>query len=80
MSTTAVRPLRLDTSAAPEIGPRDETLGAVTIRVKARRVADCDGLYTTEPESSEFCTAVAVPYYTWGNRGENEMRVWMPKV
>ena len=23
------------------------------------------------------CEATAVPYYTWGNRGETEMRVWM---
>ncbi|MFR6169393.1 MAG: hypothetical protein ACLUKE_14885 [Blautia wexlerae] len=22
-------------------------------------------------------TLTAVPYYTWGNRGENQMRVWM---
>lgn len=36
-----------------------------------------EGLYSyIKPKLKEF-TAVAVPYYTWGNRGENQMRVWM---
>ncbi len=39
-----------------------------------------NSLYSAEPEKTEPYTAVAIPYYTWGNRGENEMRVWMPKA
>ena len=73
-----VRALRLDRSTLPEIAGFDDKLGAVTLRVRASRAADCDGLYSAEPEASEPCEAIAVPYYTWANRGENEMRVWMP--
>ena len=24
-------------------------------------------------------TLTAIPYYAWANRGENQMRVWMPE-
>jgi DUF1680 family protein len=24
-------------------------------------------------------TVTAIPYYTWANRGQNEMMVWIPK-
>ena len=73
-----VRALRLDRSALPEISGFNDKLGAVTLKVRDSHVADCDGLYSAEPEVSEPFDAIAVPYYTWGNRGENEMRVWIP--
>ena len=50
--------------------------GTVTITAEALRTAEIDGLYTTELSKAPV-TAKAVPYYTWGNRGENQMRVWM---
>lgn len=51
--------------------------GAVRLTAEAERTADIDGLYTCSPISKRGCLAYAVPYYTWGNRGENQMRVWM---
>lgn len=51
--------------------------GTVTITVDAVRQAEVDGLYTENAPALAPCKAVAVPYYTWGNRGENQMRVWM---
>lgn len=50
--------------------------GTVEITAEAFRTAGFDGLYTTELSKTPI-TAKAVPYYTWGNRGENQMRVWM---
>ena len=50
--------------------------GTVEITAEAFRTAGFDGLYTTELSKTSI-TAKAVPYYTWGNRGENQMRVWM---
>lgn len=50
------------------------------IIAEAYRVSDHDGLYTDEKPALTPCEAVAVPYYTWGNRGENPMRVFLPMI
>ena len=74
-----VKALKLRRKEKPEVSAfREELLGGtVTMRVEARRSLERDALYSDAPEETEACTATAVPYYTWGNRGENEMRVWM---
>lgn len=77
----SVKALRIDSSVRPELAgaPEDLPEAAVTLKVAARRVLDDgDQLYSEAPERSEPCQASAIPYYTWANRGENEMRVWMP--
>lgn len=38
-----------------------------------------DELYSFEAPSIEECQVTLVPYYTWGNRGLNQMRVWIPE-
>ncbi len=53
--------------------PDDITALAVT----AVRTEYPDSLYTDEPPTERECTATAIPYYAWCNRGENQMRVWM---
>ena len=49
------------------------------LKVQAYRRAKTEGLYTRKRPAEEPCTAYAVPYFCWGNRGENQMRVWMPE-
>lgn len=51
--------------------------GTVKISAEAVRFEDSGELYSAAAPKEIPCTAVAVPYYTWGNRGENQMRVWM---
>lgn len=34
-------------------------------------------LYRTAPRQAKSATLKAIPYYLWGNRGENEMAVWI---
>lgn len=56
----------------------DEILGQITkLSVKAKKVQDTADIYTTDDEILTDFTATATPYYTWGNRGVNEMRVWV---
>lgn len=57
----------------------DSTLlcGTVKLTAEALRREDCDTLYSCSAPIEKDYTAVAVPYYTWGNRGENQMRVWV---
>ena len=59
-----------------------DTFGYETVRlhVPARRLlpAESDSLYTTwQPPKEEPTTIHLVPYYTWANRGEGEMLVWL---
>lgn len=69
--------LRIDKKQGIRIGEINEELGAVTLSLGGERISDITGLYSSEPEVSTPCRLTAVPYYTWGNRGENEMSVWM---
>ncbi len=57
----------------------DEKLlnGTVKIFAEAIRRADTESLYTDTAPEETVCTAEAVPYYTWGNRGAGQMRVWL---
>lgn len=54
--------------------------GAVKLKVEAVYKQTTDKLYSDALPVEKPCTAVAVPYYTWGNRGENQMRVWMNEI
>ena len=54
--------------------------GAVKLKVEAVYTQSTDKLYSDAPPVEKPCTAVAVPYYTWGNRGENQMLVWMNEI
>ncbi|MCH5324820.1 MAG: glycoside hydrolase family 127 protein [Eubacterium sp.] len=73
-----VRQLTLKADGRLTVLGADDTLcEAVKISAEAVRAADIDGLYSFEPPKKTDCAAVAVPYYVWGNRGENQMRVWM---
>jgi len=77
----------VDTAVAPKVVPGDGTLGgAVTIRT-AGRVRPRTGAswwpYSlagarAQDEPRESVTLTAVPYYTWGNREQGAMRIWVP--
>lgn len=72
--------LRLDTDrpiCVHEYAP-DLLGGTIRLSVQARRRQQTAELYSAEKPVYTPCEAIAVPYYTWGNRGENQMRVWIP--
>ncbi len=69
--------LTLCTDGKLTVSDNDKELNAVTITAEAMRAETSDSLYSSRPPVLHKCTAKAVPYYTWGNRGENQMRVWM---
>lgn len=75
----SVRDIRINRSVIPSLSEYAPHIlgGTVKLNAKAYRVSDCEDIYSSEPEKITPCEAVAVPYYTWGNRGENDMRVWM---
>lgn len=69
--------LLLDANGKIEVGDTIEELGAVSLKVSGYRTAPTEGLYTARRPEAVPETLTAVPYYTWGNRGENQMRVWV---
>jgi DUF1680 family protein len=72
--------LRRGGSITPSAFRADLLGGVVTLTADAVRRTDDGDLYSTTPPAEEACTATAIPYYAWANRGENQMRVWMDEV
>jgi len=51
----------------------DEPVKAITAEVPVVTVGDDGQSLRTEKKK-----IIAIPYYTWANRGKNEMQVWLP--
>lgn len=71
--------LSLDTSGNITVGEYDKNLlgGTRALTVKGYRREKQSALYSSEKPKKSPCELTAVPYALWGNRGENQMRVWM---
>ncbi len=54
--------------------------GVRVLKVPGVRRKRTEELYLSEKPEEEKVTITAVPYYAWGNRGLNEMRVWLPEA
>lgn len=74
--------LTIDTSSEPVLNPMDKALlnGVRTVEVSGFRRSAGNSLYSSKKPVQTKCTLRAIPYYAWGNRGENQMRVWLPYV
>ena len=57
----------------------DKLCGIRELYAEGYREAVQEDLYSFEEPAREACTVTLVPYYTWGNRGLNQMRVWIPE-
>ncbi len=57
----------------------DELGGVVGIEVEGYRTLGGDELYSYERPLQDTEVIKMIPYYTWGNRGLNQMRVWIPE-
>lgn len=72
--------LLLNVSGSRTITKANELPGIPAIETDALRTEDSDMLYSSEPPRYIPCKAKAVPYFCWANRGETEMRVWLPSA
>ena len=61
--------------------PYDDTLlgGIVPILVDGVQTKSSPSLYSYQRPEETPCQLMAIPYYTWGNRGLTQMRVWLPE-
>lgn len=53
--------------------------GARKISVEGYITSKSRTLYSNSKPEKKPYTLTAIPYYTWGNRGETNMRVWLPE-
>ncbi len=56
-----------------------ELAGLVTIEGSGKRLHSSEALYSEENPEEKEVVLKAVPYFAWGNRGLNQMRVWIPE-
>lgn len=54
--------------------------GMVLLKMEGVRMQSSPELYSEQKPKSVPVQMTALPYFAWGNRGENQMRVWMPEV
>jgi DUF1680 family protein len=77
-----VEDLRIDPASPPEPGGGDAGLGVPVVLVgRASVQTDVPAeLYVggSLPPPTGAATLTAIPYFRWGNRGGNAMRVWIP--
>lgn len=71
--------LRVSRTAAIREIPNGAPDGMPLLCVSGSRITTDDSLYSFDAPQKEPVTIRLVPYYTWGNRGLGEMRVWIPK-
>jgi uncharacterized protein len=77
----SVLSLSTDRTDVPSVAAYEPDLlsGVRKITVKGMRTEDNGQLYSDVPQVVTPCTITLIPYYAWANRGENEMRVWLPE-
>lgn len=74
-----VRTLFVDGDSPVEIGKFEENLLGGTVKLTASGVRKTgNGLYSFKKPPETPVKITLIPYYAWANRGENEMRVWLP--
>ncbi len=53
--------------------------GIKVLKTEGYRMQPSKELYSRHRPETQPCTITAIPYYVWGNRGLNQMRVWIPE-
>ncbi|MCM1266690.1 MAG: glycoside hydrolase family 127 protein [Bacteroidales bacterium] len=57
----------------------NELFGIQKLYAEGYRETVNEALYSFDRQKAQPCQITFVPYYTWGNRGLNQMRVWIPE-
>lgn len=74
--------LRIPADAAIDtcIEVEGKLAGMTLLTFTGERVITSDALYSEERPRVEAEMMTAIPYFAWGNRGLNQMRVWMREI
>jgi DUF1680 family protein len=75
-----VHSLRIAKDAVIKAVRAEQQFGGITVlEAEGYRLQSGSELYTRVRPQPKSCIITAVPYYVWGNRGLNQMRVWIPE-
>ncbi|MDO4331760.1 MAG: glycoside hydrolase family 127 protein [Eubacteriales bacterium] len=77
-----IQQLRIPEEAAFSVSAEPDGLlkGMKVIEFEGIRAVSQDGeLYSEIRPEEQTVPMRAIPYFAWGNRGENQMRVWLPE-
>jgi DUF1680 family protein len=66
-----------ETEFAVSVCENEPLADMVLIELKGIRMHGSKALYTEETPIAEHVKIKAIPYFAWGNRGLNQMRVWV---
>ncbi|WP_099469001.1 glycoside hydrolase family 127 protein [Konateibacter massiliensis] len=72
--------LRVKKNTKTETIESDDLGDIEKIVIEGERLSSGKELYSYEAPAGEECKITLIPYYAWGNRGLNEMRVWLPEI
>ena len=79
-NATEIPYIRINTDYVKDaIVTRDDTVG-LKIKMPALAVKSDNKLYSYEKPKITSAQVVLIPYYAWANRGDNDMRVWLPEI
>ena len=80
-NSAPLQALHLPRSSDFALHPAPEGVLKGNLLLTAQGLRNVSGpvLYSDEPPRQEPVTLTAVPYYAWGNRGLNQMLVWIPE-
>lgn len=60
-----------------ETAEKGELSGMKLLKLTGTRIHSKEELYSEEEPERTVESMTAIPYFAWGNRGENQMRVWL---
>jgi uncharacterized protein len=75
-----VLPLSVKKEAAAEVFHSDKLGGIMEIHIDGYKTEKSGTLYSYNRPEVTPCKLKLIPYYAWGNRGLNSMRVWIPEA
>ena len=77
-----IQELHINRGEEIKVGEYETALldGIVPLKIKGTRIFYRDSLYFEGEYSMKSEEMTAIPYYAWGNRGLNQMRVWMHEI
>lgn len=77
-----IQELHINKGEEIKVGEYEPTLlsGIKPLKIKGTRIFNHDSLYFEGNYSMNAEEMTAIPYYAWGNRGLNQMRIWMHEI
>ena len=79
VSAKKVTKKRVKKNVEAEISSSDKLNGIAEIKIDGYRVSSSDRLYSSLRPEAKPCNITLIPYYAWGNRGLEQMSVWIPE-